>query len=107
MTIGQSQGQKSVAPLRHREGDSHEQLVAHWRDQHAPEVKAHMRPDHYSLTFFDPRHGKAPFDAMAAIFHADVERARATFGRNAPPEVVSDGFRDLVVQPMLWFYVTE
>ena len=44
-----------------------------------------MRPDRYSVTFFDPRDGKAAYDGMAALFFADAERARATSGRKTPP----------------------
>jgi hypothetical protein len=98
---------KSLSPLRRREQVGHDELVAYWRDAHAPTVKAHMRPDRYSITFFDPRDGKAPFDGMAAIAFADADRARAVSGRNMPSEVVGDGFGERIELPMLRVQVTE
>lgn len=91
-----SAGTKTLSPLRRREGVSHDELVAHWRDPHAPGVKAAMRPDRYSVTFFDPRDGKASHDGMAALYFADAERAGSVTGANTPPEVASDGFVDRV-----------
>jgi hypothetical protein len=98
---------KSLSPLRRREGVGHDELVAYWREVHAPVVKAHMRPDRYSITFFDPRDGKAAYDGMAAITFTDPDRARAVSGRNMPAEVVGDGFGDRIELPMLRLAVGE
>jgi hypothetical protein len=70
-------------------------------------MKAHMRPDRYAITFFDPRDGKATYDGMAALAFDDVEKARTVTGRNVPAEVATDGFVDLVEQPMTALRVVE
>jgi hypothetical protein len=96
-----------MMPLRRREGISHDELVAHWQDVHAPGVKAHMRPDRYSVTFFDPRDGKAAFDGMPAIAYDDAARSKAMSGRNMPAEVANDGFGDRIEMPMTRIQVVE
>lgn len=100
-------GLKNMSPLRRRDGVEHDQLVAHWRDPHAPGVKAHMGPDRYAITFFDPRDGKAPYDGMASLAYDDVEVAKAHTGKNTPAPVAADGFVDLVQLPMQRTQVVE
>jgi hypothetical protein len=100
-------GIKHLSPLRRRPDLGHDELVAYWREHHAPGVKAHMRPDRYSITFFDPRGGKAAYDGMAALAYDDIERANALSGRNAPPAVVNDGFVERVEPPITRFRVVE
>jgi len=101
----------TLSPLRRASGVGHDDLVRHWREQHAPGVKAHMRPDRYAITFFDPDGGprgtEASYDGMAALAYDDRERARTVTGRNVPPEVATDGFVDLVEQPMTALRVVE
>ena len=104
-------GIKTLSPLRRASGVGHDDLVRHWREKHAPGVKAHMRPDRYAITFFDPQQGRggdAPvYDGMAALAFDDVEQAKAVTGRNVPREVATDGFVDLVEQPMTALRVVE
>jgi hypothetical protein len=98
---------KSLTVATRREGVTHEQLVATWRSPHAPGVLAHMAPDRYAITFFDPRDGRAPFDGMAALTFEDAERAGAVTGRNTPAAVAGDGWVDLVQLPMVRLTVAE
>src|SRR4051794_31607184 len=100
-------GIKTISPLHRKEGIGHDELVAYWQDRHAPGVKAHMRPDRYSITFFDPRDGRAAYDGMAALAFDDAERAKATTGRNMPAEVANDGFGDRIEMPMTRLSVAE
>jgi len=100
-------GIKTISPLHRREGIGHDELVAYWQDRHAPGVKTHMRPDRYSITFFDPRDGRAAYDGMAALAFDDAERAKATTGRNMPAEVANDGFGDRIEMPMTRLTVAE
>jgi hypothetical protein len=100
-------GIKTLSPLRRRADVSHDDLVRHWRDPHAPGVKAHMRPDRYAITFFDPQDGKAVYDGMAALSFDDRDHARSVTGRNMPRAVATDGFGDLVEQPMTALRVVE
>ena len=76
--------------VKRAEGVTHEQLIAHWRDVHAPGVVEHMRPDHYRITFFDQQ-DDAPFDGMASIWFADAERGRQVTGDEVPEAVRNDG----------------
>lgn len=104
-------GIKTLTPLRRAPGVSHDQLVEHWRRRHSPGVKAHMAPDRYAVTFFDPDGGprgtEAAYDGMAALAYDDRDRARTVTGRNVPREVATDGFVDLVEQPMTALRVVE
>jgi hypothetical protein len=76
--------------VQRADGVSHDQLAAHWLDVHAPGVREHMRPDHYSVTIFAPRAG-TPFDGMALLWWADHELGPRMF-ENAPRPVADDGF---------------
>jgi hypothetical protein len=98
---------KSMTVARRRPEVSHDQLVAAWRSPHAPGVVEHMKPDHYAITFFDPRDGRAPFDGMAALTYHDPGRAGTVTGRNTPEVVANDGWVDLVQLPMERLTVTE
>lgn len=100
-------GIKNMSPLRRRDGVDHDRLVAHWRDPHAPGVKAHMRPDRYAVTFFDPRDGRAAYDGMASLAYDDDAMAKANTGRNAPAVVRADGFVELVQEPIQTIKVLE
>lgn len=71
-------------------GVSHEQLCDHWLDVHAPGVKAHMRPEHYSVTHFKQRDDTA-FDGMALLWYPDDITGPAIH-KNPPAEVANDGF---------------
>lgn len=95
-----TQGTKHLTPIRRGERVTHDQLVEHWRTKHSPGVKALMRPARYSVTFFDPRDGRAAYDGMAAIAYDTEADWAAHNGRNTPQAVVEDGFVDLVRQPM-------
>jgi len=100
-------GMKEQTPLRRASGVSHDQLVAHWRDVHAPGVRAHMRPDRYAITFFDPRGGRAPFDGMASLAYDDAAFGVAHTGRHTPAAVVADGFGERVEVPLARTRVVE
>ncbi|MFN0090090.1 MAG: hypothetical protein ACKVWR_07475 [Acidimicrobiales bacterium] len=102
-----STGIKHLSPLRRRDGVTHDQLVAHWRDPHAVGVKAFMRPDRYAITFFDQREGRAQYDGMASVAFDDLDDALTRTGRNMAPEVANDGFVDLVQTPMTRLQVIE
>ena len=49
---------KTYTIARRRDAVSHDELVQCWRGTHADGVVAHMAPDGYTLTFFDPRGGE-------------------------------------------------
>lgn len=98
---------KTCTIARRREGVSHEDLTACWRTTHAANVVEHMRPDGYTLTFFDPRGGRTPWDGMAELRFDDPERARAVTGGNIPVVVAQDGWADRVRLPNAWLRVTE
>ncbi len=92
---------------RRRAGVTQDELVAHWQGTHAANVVEHMRPDGYTLTFFDPRDGKAPFDGMAELRYRDAARAKALTGANIPAAAAQDGWADLVELPNVWLRTTE
>jgi hypothetical protein len=66
-----------------------------------------MRPDGYTLTFFEPGDGQRAFDGMATLVYHDAERAAAHTGRNIPAVVAEDGWADLVDLPNVWLQVSE
>jgi len=84
---------KMVFLVKRTDGVSHDQLAAHWLNEHAPGVRDHMRPDHYSVTIFRQR-DDTPFDGMAVLWFADHERGPRVF-KNAPEPVANDGFVSL------------
>jgi hypothetical protein len=103
---------KTFTLARRRPEVSHDHLIHHWRDTHAPNVVRHLAPDRYALTFFDPRDGKTPFTGMAELGFDDAARGAAVTGRNFPPEVARDGWADgpeggLVELPTAWLRVRE
>ena len=98
---------KTFTLARRAEGVDHGRLVEHWQGVHAPGVVEHMRPDGYTLTFFDPRGGKTPYDGMAELRFTDPARGRSVTGADTPAEVVGDGWLDQVAQPLAWLRVAE
>lgn len=90
---------KTMSVIRRREGVSHEQLVAHWMDPHAPGVRTHLQPDRYAVTVFDPRDGRAKYDGMAVLGYDDAERAEARAASDGAAEVARDGFLQLIERP--------
>lgn len=98
---------KTFTIARRRDGISHDELVECWRNRHATNVVQHMRPDRYTLTFFDPRQGQAPYDGMAELGFDDTERARLVTGANIPTAAAQDGWADLVQLPTTWLRVVE
>ncbi len=98
---------KSISVIRRGDGVTHEQLVAHWTDPHAPGVRAHLLPDRYAVTFFDPRDGRAPFDGMAILGYDDVERAKERATSDGAAEVGRDGFLELIERPLTRLTVQE
>ncbi|MFN0030258.1 MAG: hypothetical protein ACKV2O_24155 [Acidimicrobiales bacterium] len=98
---------KTYTIARRRDGVTHHELVDYWRGTHATNVLQHMVPDGYTLTFFDPRDGKAPFDGMAELRYLNAERGRSVTGANIPPVVSGDGWADLVCLPNAWLRVAE
>jgi len=98
---------KTFTLARRGEGVDHDRLVEHWRGVHAPGVVEHMRPDGYTLTFFDPRGGRTPYDGMAELRFADSARGRSVTGAATPAPVAGDGWLDRVAQPLPWLRVAE
>lgn len=98
---------KTFTIARRRAGVSHEELAAYWASVHAANVMQHMAPDGYTLTFFDSRGDKTPFDGMAELRYDDSERASTVTGANIPAVVAQDGWADLVELPNAWLRVTE
>jgi hypothetical protein len=98
---------KTFTVARRRESVDHDELVECWRGVHATNVMEHMRPDGYTLTFFDPRAGKTPYDGMAELRFVDPERARAVTGGNIPAAAAQDGWADLVQLPNTWLRAVE
>lgn len=98
---------KTFVLARRAEGVDHDRLVEHWQGVHAPTAVEHIRPDGYTLTFFDPRDGKSLYDGMAELRFDDVDRGRSVTGPNTPAAVNSDGWLDLVALPLPMLQVTE
>ena len=67
----------------------------------------HLRPDGYTLTFFDPRGGRSLYDGMAELRFTDPARGRSLTGVNTPAAVAGDGWRALVADPLPMVEVTE
>ncbi len=100
-------GVKTFTIARRREGVTQQALLEYWRGVHAANVLEHMKPDRYTLTFFDPRNGKTPYDGMAELGYIDPEQARRVTGGNIPAAAANDGWADLVQLPNTWMRVTE
>ena len=98
---------KTMSVIRRREGVSHEELVAHWIDPHAPGVRHHLQPDRYAVTFFDPRDGRAQYDGMAVLGYDDAEVAKTRASSDGAAEVARDGFLELVEHPITRLTVQE
>lgn len=98
---------KTFTIARRRPDVDHDRLVSTWAGTHAANVVEHMRPDGYTLTFFDPRGGKSPYDGMAELRYDDPDRARTVTGGNIPAAAANDGWSDLVELPNAWLRVTE
>ncbi len=98
---------KTYTIARRREGVTQEQLVTCWRGTHANNVLQHMRPDGYTLTFFNPRGGRSPYDGMAELRYHDAERGIGVTGANIPQVVSGDGWSELVSLPNAWLRVAE
>ncbi len=98
---------KTYTIARRRDGVTHDDLVGCWRSVHAANVVEHMAPDGYTLTFFDPRGGKTPWDGMAELRYHDAERAARVTGGNIPAVVAADGWADRVALPNAWLRVSE
>ncbi len=98
---------KTFTIARRRSGVTHAEVVDRWRGVHASNVMEHMRPDRYTLTFFDDREGKAPYDGMAELCFDDPERAKSVTGANIPDAAAQDGWADLIDFPSTWLRVTE
>lgn len=98
---------KTFVLARRAEGVDHDRLVEHWRAVHAPRAVEHIRPDGYTLTFFEPRDGKSLYDGMAELRFADPDRGRSVTGPNTPVAVTGDGWLDLVAPPLPSLQVTE
>lgn len=91
---------KQIFLVKRADGVTHEELARHWQQVHLPGVVAHMRPDHYHVTFFE-QGDDTPFDGMAALCFDDAERGRRVTGANTSEAVRRDGFVDLVQQPAI------
>lgn len=100
-------GVKTFTIARRKPEVSHAAVADCWRGSHAANVVEHMRPDGYTLTFFDPRDGKTPYDGMAELRYDDADRAALVTGGNIPAVVANDGWADLVQLPNVWARVTE
>lgn len=98
---------KTFVLARRAEGVDHDHLVEHWRGVHAPNAVEHIGPDGYTLTFFDPRGGRSPYDGMAELRFDDPARGWSLTGPNTPAAVTGDGWLDLVAPPLPWLQVTE
>ncbi len=98
---------KTFVLARRGEGVDHDQLVAHWRGVRAPTALEHIRPDGYTLTVFDPRGGRSPYDGMAELRFDDPARGWSVTGPNTPAAVTGDGWLDLVAAPLPSLQVTE
>ena len=98
---------KTFTIARRREGVGHDEVASCWSSTHAANVMRHMRPDGYTLTFFDPRDGRSAYDGMAELRYADSERASTVTGGNIPAVVAEDGWADLVQLPNTWLRVSE
>ena len=98
---------KTFTIARRRDGVAHDELIERWRSTHATNVVQHMAPDGYTLTFFDPRDGRSPYDGMAELRYLNAERARSVTGANIPAVVAGDGWSDLVQLPTTWMRATE
>jgi hypothetical protein len=88
---------KLVVLVRRGENVSHDELVARWQDAHMPAVIKHVRPDHYTATFFDAA-DDAPYDGMAALWFEDEERARRWYTTPDLATALDDGFFELTDQ---------
>ena len=84
---------KMVFLVKRADEVSHEELATHWLENHAPGVRDHMKPDHYSVTIFKQR-AETPFDGMALLWWEDHDLGPVTF-TNAPAPVANDGFLPL------------
>ena len=89
---------KLVVLVRRADSVTHDQLVAHWRDVHMPNVIEHQRPDKYRVTFFEEG-VDAPFDGMAALWFQDDERARRLMSGDSSEKIPDDGFGALIHKP--------
>jgi len=98
---------KTYTLARARAGVTPEQLTAFWGSVHAGNVVRLMTPDRYTLTFFDPRDGRSPYQGMAELGYDDAERGRSVTGANIPVGASADGWSDLVELPTTWLRVTE
>lgn len=59
-----------------------------------PAVIRHVRPDRYSVTFFDAG-DQVPFDGMASLWFADADRARRWYTTTDLTTELEDGFFEL------------
>jgi hypothetical protein len=100
-------GLKQVTPIRRKDGVSHEEFVQHYQEVHIPGVLEHMRPEHYFVSLFEPRDGRAPYAAMASLFWSDPAAAEAVTGRNTPAVVATDSFIQRAESPLGRFRVSE
>jgi hypothetical protein len=98
---------KTFTIARRRADVDHDDLVECWRSTHAANAVEHMRPDGYTLTFFDPRDGRTSYDGMAELRYDDLERYRAHTGGNIPAAVAHDAWADMVQLPHTWMRATE
>ena len=98
---------KTFTLARARAGVDAEQLAAFWQSVHAANVVRHMTPDRYTLSFFDPRNGRSPYNGMAELGYDDAERGRSVTGANIPAGAAADGWSDLVELPTTWLRAAE
>jgi hypothetical protein len=89
---------------------SHEELVKVWETVHAPHVVKIAQPERYRITFFDQcaAEDDPGLDGMAELWFRDTQHSDTGIGRNAPPEIMDDGFSDYAdIGKGTWLTVTE
>lgn len=101
---------KVLATVIRRPHVSHEELVKVWETVHAPHVVKIAQPERYRITFFDQRaeEDDPGLDGMAELWFRDTQHYDTGIGRNAPPEIMDDGFSDYAdIGKGTWLTVTE
>src|SRR5262245_58068647 len=98
---------KTFTIARRKAGVDHDDLADRWLTTHAANALEHMRPDGYTITIFDARDGRTPYDGMAELRYHDLERYRTLTGGNIPDAVAHDEWAGMVDLPNTWLRAVE